>query len=314
MKQWLTLVGALMLLVASGVEAPAQQTGTARGKVVDQDGAPVAGATVELEFLGSGASRKYRTETNEKGEYTQMVVYGRFRITATKDGYRGTYLERRIESGPPTLIPTLELSNLEAEAQAAMAPILEQFEKASALVDAGKLDEAIAAYRELEVEHPNIPELYFNMGTLHGRLEQWPEAEAAFQKVLELEPDNSQAKVLLAEIHKNMGRGDEALATMEKLIEESPDDPELRYNLGVFYLNAQRYEEAYGAFDEAKKLAPDNVNVHYLLGTISLNLGKLDQAAAHLQDYLDRAPEDGQYRATATALLSNIKPSGNEGQ
>ena len=307
MRQWLRVVGALALVVASGVEARAQM-GVVRGKVVDQEGAPVAGVVVRFEFLG-GVDRHYETETNDKGAYTQVIASGPYRVTASKDGYRGSSLERSVSSGSPTDLPTLEIVNQEAAAQAAMAPILKQFEGAAELAEAGRLDEAVAAYRELEAEHPDIPELFLNLGTLYARQEKWPEAEGAFQRVLELEPDNTQAQVLLAEVHKNMGRGDEALAAMEKLIAETPGDPELHYNLGVFYLNAQRHEDAYAAFDEVRTLDPDNVNVLYLLGTLSLNLGQIDQATRHLQAYLDQAPADGQYRATAGELLSKLQPS-----
>lgn len=312
MKQWLRVVGALALVVASGVEARAQM-GVARGKVVDQEGEPVAGAVVQFEFLG-GVERHYTTETNDKGAYTQVIASGRYRVTASKDGYRGSYLDRSVSSGSPTDLPTLEIVDQEAAAQAAMAPILKQFEDAAALAEAGRLDEAVAAYRELEPAHPDVPELFFNLATLYARQEKWPEAEAAFQRVLELQPDNARAEVLLAEVHKNMGRGDEALAAMEKLIEKTPEDPELHYNLGVFYLNTQRHEDAYAAFDEVRKLDPDNVDVLYLLGTLSLNLGQIDQARGHLQAYLDRAPADGQYRATATELLSKLPTSEAEGQ
>lgn len=313
MKRWMITVGALALVSTWGAPAHAQlgQMGIARGRVVDQDGKPVAGATVEFVYTGEG-SRKYTTETDKGGRYTQMVASGRYRVSAMKDGYQGSYQDVRVASSTstPTDLPAFQIVNREAAAAAAAAPILAKFEQAQALSEAGELDEAIAVYRELEAERPDVPEVYFNLGALYGRQEKWDEAEAAFEKVLELEPDNAQAKVLLAETLKNQGRADEGVASLERLVAENPDDPQLQYNLGVFYLNAQKYQEAFDAFDRVRELDPEKVDVLYLLGTLSLNLGEIDQAASFFRSYLDEAPADGQYRATAEDLLSKLAPQG----
>ena len=307
MKRWLRVVGAFALVAASGVEARAQM-GVARGEVVDENGAPVAGATVELDFLGE-LDRQYTTETDDKGQYTQVVGSGRYRVTVSKDGYRGSRGDQAVRTGPPTEIPPFTIVSRESLVQAAMAPVLKKFEKASELSKAGSLDEAVAVYLELKAEHPDIPELYFNLGTIYLRQEKWLEAEAAYQRALELLPENTKVRVLLADIHKNLGRSDEALAAMETLVAENPDDPQLHYNLGVFYLNAQRYEDAFASFDETRKRDPDNVDVLYLLGTLSVSLGQIDQAVGHLQSYLEKAPENGQHRTTASELISKLQPA-----
>jgi cytochrome c-type biogenesis protein CcmH/NrfG len=306
MKGWLRVVGALALVVASGVHARAQM-GAARGKVVDEDGKPVAGATVELLFLGE-VDRKFTTETNGKGQYTQMANTGRYRITATKKGYQGTYIDQRIETGVPTDIPTLTLVSRETAVRKAMAPVLEQFEKAAELSAAGKLDEAIAIYRAVEKEHPKIPELYFNLGTMYSRQEKWQEAEAEYLKAIELAPDNVDGHVLLAEVHKNMGRADEAVAALEKLVDEKPNDAKLNYELGRFYLSVDRQEDAFASFQKVRELDPENVNVLYLLGTLSINQSNVEQAVSFLQSYLDKAPEDAPWRANASELLSKLQP------
>jgi tetratricopeptide (TPR) repeat protein len=307
MKTWLRLVGAFALVAASGVEARAQM-GVAQGRVVDENGAPVAGAKVQLKFLGE-MEREYTTKTDGKGQYTQVVRSGRYRVIASKDGYQGSYLDLAVRTGDSTDLPNLEIVSFQAVARKAMAPILEQFEKAAELSKAGKLDEAAAVYRKLEAEHPDLPELHFNLGTIYARQEKWPEAEAAYKKAAELDPGNVQAQVLLADVHRRMGRTDEAVAAMEKLVAKNPDDPKLHYDLGLFYLNERRYEEAVASLDEVRKRDPDKVDVLYLLGTASLNLGQVERAVSFLKSYLDKAPADGQYRASAGALVSKLQPA-----
>ena len=307
MKRWLRVVGAFALVAASGVEARAQM-GVARGVVVDEKGAPVAGVTVQLKFVGE-MEREYTTRTDAKGQYTQVVNTGMYRVIASKDGYQGSYMDQRVRTGDPTDLPTLEIVSRDAVARKAMAPILEQFEKAAALSKAGNLDEAVAVYRKVEAEHPKIPELHFNLGTIYMRQEKWPEAEAAYKKAIELDPGNVQAQVLLADVHKRMGRTDEAVAAMEKLVAKNPDDPKLHYDLGIFYLNERRYEEAVASLEKVRKRDPANVDVLYLMGTASVNLGQIERAVGFLRSYLDEAPPDGRYRATASALVAKLPPA-----
>ena len=69
MRHALILVGlgaGVALLAPSAVA----QTGGVWGKVVDQDGKPLADATVSIESLK--ISRKVEVKTNEKGEYLRI--------------------------------------------------------------------------------------------------------------------------------------------------------------------------------------------------------------------------------------------------
>jgi len=305
MKPWLTVVGAFALVVVSGVQARAQM-GVARGLVVDQDGAPVKDAKVHLLFLGE-VEREYTTKTDDKGQYTQVVGTGRYRVTVSKDGYQGRYMDEAVRTGSPTDLPTIEIVSREAVVQAAMAPILKRFDEAAALLKAGKLDEAAVVFLELKEKHPDIPEVYLNLGTIYTRQEKWQAAEEAYQKVLELSPGNARAQTLLADARWNLGRTEEALTAMENLVAENPDDSSLRYTLGVYYVKERRYQEAAAAFEEVRKSDPDNVDVFYMMGVVSLNQGQAEQAVSRLRSYLEKAPEDGPYRATVSELLSQLE-------
>ncbi len=88
MKRALVVAG--LLLGAGFLAAPAQaQTGSARGKVLDSQGQPIADAKVLIEFQG-GITRKFETKTNKKGEYMQVGMQpGPYRFTASKEGLPG---------------------------------------------------------------------------------------------------------------------------------------------------------------------------------------------------------------------------------
>src|SRR5690349_20703436 len=99
MKRLLVAGGLMAACLLLGSEAGAQGSGTARGKVMDDKGQAVEGATVVLDYQG-GVTRKFTVKSNKKGEFTQVgLPPGPYRVTATKDGYQGGYIDTRISLG-----------------------------------------------------------------------------------------------------------------------------------------------------------------------------------------------------------------------
>ena len=85
----LFVTGGLFLALALAGSAARAQTGTARGKIMDDKGQPIVDAIVTIEYQG-GVTRKYETKTNKKGEYTQVGIYpGVYKVTVTKEDARG---------------------------------------------------------------------------------------------------------------------------------------------------------------------------------------------------------------------------------
>ena len=72
-------------LAVAGTPAYAQ-TGQVKGKIVDAKDQPVEKAVVIIEAT-DGMGRKFKVESNKKGEYIQIgLPPGQYRITASKDG------------------------------------------------------------------------------------------------------------------------------------------------------------------------------------------------------------------------------------
>src|SRR6266511_1616869 len=229
----LLIAGALLLGLAL-VGAPAHaQTGTARGKVVDDKGQPIAEAKVLLEFTG-GVTRKYETKTGKKGEFTQVGMYpGPYKITVTKDGFQGSVIDYRISLGDPTQIPDFKLVSAAEARKAAGGPSEElqsAFKNAVSLTQAGKLDEAEAAYKELVAKQPSIPELYHNLGYIYGQKKDWPKAEEAYKKALELRPiypDAADPAMVdayyhLGTLYVGQNKIPEAIQNLEKYLSSNP--------------------------------------------------------------------------------------------
>lgn len=306
------LTAGVLLLGLAVVGAPAHaQTGTARGKVVDEKEQSIPEAKVVLEFQG-GVTRKYETKTSKKGEFTQVGMYpGPYKITVTKDGFQGSVIEYRISLGDPTEIPEFKLLSMAAAQKAAGGPAEElrtAFNAALALTQAGKLDEAEAAYKEIITKEPAVPEVYQNLGYIYSQKKDWAKAEEAYTKALELRPIYPDVTTALAKVYQESGQSEKAMALVSKAAGENPDDPKAQFNVGIFNLNAGKSEEAIAAFQKAIAADPNMADAYYHLGTLFVGQNKIPEAVENLEKFLSMNPNNPQNVATAQGLLAALKP------
>lgn len=310
MKRALTV--ACLLAGLALLSAPAQaQTGTARGKVFDAQGQPIADAKVLIEYQG-GITRKFEVKTNKKGEFMQVGMQpGPYRFTVSKDGFQPSFADARVSLGDPTEIPEFRL-NTAAQAAAAAggaeaAALRTSFQKAAELQGAGKLDEAEAEYKAILAKQPDVPEVYQNLGQLYIAKKDYVNAEAALQKGLELRPDSTDISTLLARAYQESGQPEKAMAIIEKSAAGNPTDAKAQFNRGIFLLNANKNEEAIAAFEAAIKADPSTTEAYYRLGALMIGQGKIPEAISLLEKYLSMNPTDAQNTATAQGLLKALK-------
>jgi tetratricopeptide (TPR) repeat protein len=319
MKRFLVAGGLVVACLFLGAEARAQGSGTARGKILDEKGQPVEGAAVVVDFQG-GVTRKYNTKSNKKGEYTQVGLQpGIYKITATKDGYQGGYLEARVQLGDATYLPSITLTSAagagapiagSAEADKLNAELRDMVKKAQDLAAAGKHDEAIAAFQAVLGHKIAAPEeVHFRIAQLQTEKKDWAAAEASYLKALELKPGHSGATLELANMYQVSGQKDKASELMAKAQVSGGDNANVQYSTGVLHINAGRQDEAAAAFKKAIAIDANHAESYYHLGTISLNQNNMPEAIAHLEKYLSMNPTNAQNVATAQALIKALKPA-----
>ena len=191
----LFLAGALVAAAALlSPGAASAQTGTARGKVVDEKGQGLEGVQVVMEYQGP-MNRKFETKTNKKGEFTQVGMQpGVYRVTPVKEGYVGAFVEIKVTLGDPTYLPA-DLKMIPKAAAAAAAAdkgndeLRAGFEKGNTLMNEGKLDEAEAEFRALLDKNPNVPQLHHNLAVVLSKKKDAAGAEALRSRKGPREPE-----------------------------------------------------------------------------------------------------------------------------
>lgn len=289
----------------------------ARGQVVDEQGKPLAGVRIELQYTGKEPQTFVRT-TNEKGGFVQVgMPSGSYTIRFSKDGYIPALHQTTITAGGLTEIPT---ATLKAAPQAVAAPVAEGAEdkevakeiqdtyaRAMEATSAGRLDESEALFKQVLEKVPDLAVAHYNLGYVYTRKKDWPSAEAEFKRAIELQPERSDSYAALAGLYEATGRTGEAVTLLSEASPRFETDAAFQFSSGVAYLNAGDSARAETALRKARELDPSRVEALYYLGTLAVGNGRIEEAVGHLQAYLSLTGQNPQNLETARKLLDALK-------
>jgi tetratricopeptide (TPR) repeat protein len=159
--------------------------------------------------------------------------------------------------------------------------------------DAGDLGECIRLYREAIALHDSMPALYLGFGDCLQRAARYDEAEAAFTRVLELDPDSFAALYNLGVTAFQQGREEEAIERYERAIELEPQHPlaaATLNNLGTVHLDRGEIEKAMAHWEEAVAASPAQFEARYNLAAQYLEQDRIDDAIPLLEQAARLAP------------------------
>jgi TolB-like protein len=158
---------------------------------------------------------------------------------------------------------------------------LEELDRVMQKALAVKPDDAIAIYHRGYV-----------LKRLHKDL---PQALAAFERAITLDPNLAVAHNYVGQIKVFLGRADEAAEPTLKSIQLSPRDPQLAlwyYQLALTYVHQQRYDEA---VEWGRRSVEVNPNLRYpyriLAAALALS-GQIDAAKSVAAEMLRRYPRE----------------------
>jgi len=317
------VTGMVLALCGLGAREGRPQGAMARGQVVDEQGQPLAGVKVELQYTGREPETFVRT-TNEKGGFIQVgLPSGPYTIQYSKEGYTPALHQTNITAGGLTEIPTATLkvapkavAGPEAEglppAEDIGKKIQATYNQAMEATREGRLDEGVALYKEILEEAPELAVARYNLGYIYTRKEDWGAAEAEFRRVIDLQPERSDTFIALAAVYEATGRRDEALELLSAASSRFEQDATFQFSLGIAYLNAGEGNLAEAALRKARDLDSSRVEAYYYLGTLAIGNGQLPEAIAELETYVSLSGQNPQNLATAEKLLVTLKKSGTQ--
>jgi tetratricopeptide (TPR) repeat protein len=209
-----------------------------------------------------------------------------------------------------------------------------------ALLDAGRISEAVPYYEKAIQIKPDLTQAHFNFGNVLARLGRNREAIAEYETTLRLDPGRADAHINLglilehtghlpeaiaeykaalevapnsADAHDDLGDAmlgsghiGEATAEFRRAVQLQPDFPQALDHLGSVLVQTDQNAEAIGALGRALDINPDDANAHYNLGIALAQTGRLPEAIGHFEEAARLQPGDPDAQVNLALALAQI--------
>lgn len=126
----------------------------------------------------------------------------------------------------------------------------------------------------------NPADRYLTEGEQHLEAGEWPRAEAAFRRAVEVAPTSAVAHSKLGVALANQRRLQEAEQAFSRAVSLDPRYAPAWSNLGNVYRETGRSEEALQAYERAVAADPDYWIAHQNLGALYKQMGRTGEAIA----------------------------------
>jgi tetratricopeptide (TPR) repeat protein len=171
-----------------------------------------------------------------------------------------------------------------------------------------EFSEAVAAIDEaLSRGGDEQPEVYFNLGNIYQNRGLYAQSVKAYRTSLAMRGEpHIDTLVNLAAGLAMMRVYDDAEAAYEEVRELAPDDPRPYVGLGLVHHLRGQYEVAEQYYDQAHDIDPDHAQAWFNKAALQTTAGDEESAIQSYRRYLEVAP-DGPYAKRATNNLEALE-------
>jgi Flp pilus assembly protein TadD/lysophospholipase L1-like esterase len=159
------------------------------------------------------------------------------------------------------------------------------------LLKAGKPAEAVAQFQQALAADPTHAGACNNLGIAYERLGR-DEAQAQFERAIQLQPDFTHAHFNLARILMQKGRDAEAVVELERTLQIDPNHVGALNMLGTALGRQQKFAEATSCLERAIRLDPNHAEARSNLGAAYAGQGRLREAVTQLEAAQRLDPDD----------------------
>jgi len=222
------------------------------------------------------AFREYATLDTDSGDDAQLDAAAQIVATYRIAGDL-TAAEREAQAG---IKKFADNHGADCEMQLALAGVYEQGKRWNDMMKALDRADQLASTDSVREQ------VYMRRGAGLERQKKYDQSEAAFRKVLELNPKNAEALNYLGYTLADRNvRLEEAYELIKRAVDLEPENGAYLDSLGWVYFRQGKLDDARGLLERALDRMPDPT-VHDHLGDVYLKLGRTKEAIVQWQDSL----------------------------
>jgi tetratricopeptide (TPR) repeat protein len=207
----------------------------------------------------------------------------------------------KADQGIVLLEHALKTHDREPAAYIALAQIYSEAERAA---------DAVKLLLDAEEKFPSDTSITFELGAVYDKHKKFPEAEAAFKKVIAKDPENAAALNYLGYMLAERGeRLDESVSLLKKALQIEPENGSYLDSLGWAYFKCEKLDLAHDNLRRAAEQLRTNSVIQDHYGEVLFKLGRFDEAIAAWTralagdgDSIDRAEIDKKIRTARQKL------------
>ena len=180
--------------------------------------------------------------------------------------------------------------------------------RGNALMELGRLDEALSDYGRAVYISSGYAEAYCNMGVVLFKQGKLEESVVSYERAIEIKPDYAEAYSNLGNALKDLGRLEESANSFARAIEIKPDYAKAFSNFGNVLKELKLFDQAIASYERAIALDPSYAEAYS-------NLGVTLQASKRLNEALtsyERAIALDPYFVEAYSNLGNLLKENNQ--
>lgn len=271
--------------------------GRLAGKVTDEQGTPVEGATVKFDLPGSGGTQ---AKTDKKGEWALGgIARGAWNIDFEKAGYEPVHISVTLEelSRVPPIQTTLKPSAPDPN-QVIQADLV----KGAALLNEKKFAEARGIYEAILAKYPQAFQVEPLIARTYYGEKQFDKAIDHLKIAVQKNPEAIENKLLLGNILMEQGRTEEGRQVLASVDDAAVKDPTTFVNVGIGLINQGKPDEARVYFEKAIARFPQSGDAYYYRALVRLQKNDVEGTKADLTKFLELAPNAPEAAAARKAL------------
>ena len=162
-----------------------------------------------------------------------------------------------------------------------------------------QLDKAIAAANAQIAKVPNNSSFYDHLGSALLKKKDYPAAEAALRKAVDLDKNNVDAIVKLGKVQADEGKKEQALAVYQRGLKDNQGEATLYILTGELYESKQDWNQAKALYQQALGVSPENPVASNNLAYLMLEQGgNVDVALTMAQAARRGAPDNPSFADT----------------